>query len=294
MDSDRIAELKAHSVRVGSNPDLVQSSGGNTSWKSDKTIWVKGSGKRLKDAVSEDIFSSINDAAITQKGVLTCEDFSNLILNDIAPSIEANFHIFLRSNFVTHLHSLGSIAIGVATRSDEYRNINHEIRFVQYARPGVELVNAIYRTEGFADNILILQNHGVIVSAQESLDIENKIEKLERDIHEFFEKIPKNDSFPNWIEILTTGVLTPDEAVFLGAKPFVKSEEPVPNSVGINSNGDLLFPDGFSSDRTELAKFYMRVAKLIEKKSQVNYLPDKEVHELLGWDKEQIRIAMAK
>jgi rhamnose utilization protein RhaD (predicted bifunctional aldolase and dehydrogenase) len=294
VESDRITELKAHSVRVGSNPDLVQASGGNTSWKSDKMVWVKGSGKRLKDAVSEDIFSSINYAVLTQDEVLACEDFSNLILNDISPSIEANFHIFLGANFVTHLHSLGSIAIGVATRGYEFRSLNQEVRFVPYARPGVELVNAICRTEGFANNILILQNHGMIVSGQESFEIENKIEKLERDIYEYFEKIPRNDSFPSWIEILTNGVLTPDEAVFLGAKPFVKSEEPLPNSVGINSNGDLLFPNDFSSDRTELAKFYMRVAKLIERKTQVDYLPEKEVHELLGWDKEQIRIAMAK
>jgi rhamnose utilization protein RhaD (predicted bifunctional aldolase and dehydrogenase) len=294
VEPDRIAELKAHSVRLGSNPDLVQASGGNTSWKSEKMLWVKGSGKRLKDAVSEDIFSLINYAALTQDEVLACEDFSNLILNVISPSIEANFHIFLRANFVTHLHSLGSIAIGVATRSHEYRSLNHEVCFVPYARPGVELVNAIYRTEGFADNILILQNHGVIVADQESIEIENKIEKLERDIHEYFEKIPDNDSFPSWIDILTSGVLTPDEAVFLGAKPFVKSEEPFPNSVGINSNGELLFPDGFSSDRTDLAMFYTRVAKLIEKKTQVNYLPEKEVLELLSWDKEQIRIAMAK
>ena len=270
-----MAELKAHSVRVGSNPDLVQASGGNTSWKSDKTVWVKGSGKRLRDADSQDIFSSINYVALTQDEVLACEDFSNLILNDISPSIEANFHIFLRTNFVTHLHSLGSIALGVATRNYEYRRLNHEVRFVP-------------------DNILILQNHGVIVSDQETAEIENKIEKLERDIYDYFENIPQSNSFPNWIEILTTGVLTPDEAVFLGVKPFVKSEEPYPNSVGINSNGDLLFPDGFSSDRTELAKFYMRVAKLIERKTQVDYLPEKEVHELLGWDKEQIRIAMAK
>lgn len=294
MESDHIAELKAHSVKVGLNLDWVQASGGNTSWKSDKTVWVKGSGKRLKDAVSEDIFSSINCAALTQDDLLVCEDFSNLVLNDIPPSIESNFHILLKTNFVTHLHSLGSIAIGVSTRGYEYRNLNREVRFVPYARPGVELVNAIYRTEGFAENILILQNHGVIVSGQESLEIENKIEKLESDIQEYFQKIPEDDCSPSWIEILTSGVLTPDEAVFLGVKPFVESEEPSSNSVGINSSGELLFPDGFSNDRIDLAKFYVRVAKLIERKTKVDYLPTKEVHELVGWDKEQIRIAMAK
>jgi len=294
METDRIAELKAHSVRVGSNPDLAQASGGNTSWKSHKTVWVKGSGKRLKDAISEDIFSSINYAALTQDEVLACEDFSNLITNEISPSIEANFHIFLGSNFVTHLHSLGSIAIGVAARNYEFRTLHEDVCFVPYARPGVRLVNAISRTDSYAYTILVLQNHGVIITDQESVEIENKIEKLEKDICMYFEEIPQNDSFPSWIEILTFGVLTPDEAVFLGAKPFVKSEEPLPNSIGINSNGELLFPDEFSSDRIDLAKFYARVAKLIERKTQVNYLPEKEVYELLGWDKELIRIAMAK
>jgi len=294
VGTDRIAELKAHSVRVGSNPDLVQASGGNTSWKSDKTVWVKGSGKRLKDANSEEIFSSINYAALTQDDVLTCEDFSHLISNKIPPSIEANFHIFLGCNFVTHLHSLGSIAIGVATINYEFKTLYQNVRFVPYARPGIELVNAISRTERYANNILILQNHGVIISDQESIEIEKKIETLETDIREFFEVQPQSDSYPNWIEILTSGVLTPDEAVFLGKKPFLKSEEIILDSVGINSNGELLFPDGFTFDRMELAKFYVRVAKLIQRKTQVDYLTEKEVNELLSWDKEQIRIALAK
>ena len=82
--------------------------------------------------------------------------------------------------------------------------------------------------------------------------------------------------------------------MFLGGKPFERSEKVLLNSVGINSNGELLFPEGFTSDRIELARFYVRVAKLIERKTQINYLPEKEVHELLGWDKEKIRIAMAE
>jgi rhamnose utilization protein RhaD (predicted bifunctional aldolase and dehydrogenase) len=294
MGINRLDELIDHSVRVGSSPDLVQASGGNTSWKSEKTVWVKGSGKRLKDAATEDIFSSIEYSSLTEDEILTCDDFSFLSSNGIPPSIEANFHIFLQSNFVTHLHSLGSIAIGIAERNHEYKDLDQDVSFVPYARPGVELVNAISRIDSYANKILILQNHGVILSGQESIEIENKIEKLERDIRAYFEVLPQSDSFPNWIQILTSGVLTPDEAVFLGAKPFVKSEKPLSNSVGINSKGKLLFPDGFSTDRTDLAKFYERVAKLMERKTQINYLSDLEVRELLGWDKEQIRITMAQ
>jgi hypothetical protein len=54
------------------------------------------------------------------------------------------------------------------------------------------------------------------------------------------------------------------------------------------------FPEGISQDRKDLALFYVRVAKLIEKKAEINYLTDTEVASLLSWDKEKVRIAMAK
>jgi rhamnose utilization protein RhaD (predicted bifunctional aldolase and dehydrogenase) len=294
VETGRLAELKAHSFKVGSNPDLVQGSGGNTSWKSDRTVWVKGSGKRLKDATSEEIFSLIDFTALSTEDILLIRDFSNLTSNAISPSIEANLHIFLQSNFVTHLHSLGSIAIGVSERNYEFKTLYENVFFVPYARPGVELVNAISRIEKYENKILILQNHGLIISGQETGEIESKIEMFENQVSEYFTKTLPNEKFPNWIEILTSGVLTPDEAVFLGKTPFVKSEEILSNSVGINSKGELLFPDSFSADRVELATFFMRVAKLIERKTSINYLSKSEVHELLEWDKEKIRIAMAK
>lgn len=294
METGRLAELKAHSFKLGSNPDLVQGSGGNTSWKSDRTVWVKGSGRRLKDATSEEIFSSINFTALSTQDILLTQDFSKLASNDISPSIEANIHIFLRSPFVSHLHSLGSIAIGVSERNYEFKTLYENVIFVPYARPGIELVNVISRIKEHENKILVLQNHGLIICGQESGEIESKIEMFENQVSEYFTQILHNEELPNWIDILTSGVLTPDEAVFLGETPFTKSEEALSNSVGINSKGELLFPGNFSVDRVEIAKFFTRVAKLIERKTSINYLSKSEVHDLLEWDKEKIRIAMAK
>jgi rhamnose utilization protein RhaD (predicted bifunctional aldolase and dehydrogenase) len=281
-------------VKVGSDPDLVQASGGNTSYKSGHKIWVKGSGKRLVDAHSDEIFACVNFESLTEAELLDCQDFSPLATNSIIPSIEANFHILLKKNFVTHLHSLGSIAIGILAGNDHVNSIGDDIRIVPYVRPGVDLANAIRRIEDYSEVTLVLQNHGVIFSGQSCIEIERKIEEFELRIQQHFAELTNSDGSPGWIDILTAGVLTPDEAVFLGPKPFVKSENPIDDSIGINSMGELLFPDGFSSDRTDLAKFYVRVAKLIEGKTQVSYLPKKEVNELLGWDKEQVRITMAK
>jgi rhamnose utilization protein RhaD (predicted bifunctional aldolase and dehydrogenase) len=294
MDHDRLTELKRHSVHIGSNPNLVQSSGGNTSWKNGKEIWVKSSGKRLKDAHRENIFSKIGFGTLGQNQIIQCEDFSDYLLDGVSPSIEANFHILIENDFVTHLHSLGAIALGVSDIALRLNIPEMGICFIPYHRPGVDLAKAILETKNFQENILILQNHGVIFSKPTSSKIETEIEWFESTVKKLFGDVEQYQHFPNWIEILVSGVLTPDEAVFLGRKPFIESETSVEQSVSINSAGQLLFPEGFSPDRIEMAQFYVRVAKLIEKRTSVSYLPIEEVDSLLGWDKEKIRIAMAK
>jgi len=294
MEEGRLAELKEHSVFVGSNPDLVQASGGNTSWKNGSAVWVKGSGKRLKDALAEDIFSIINFGALTEKAIASSQDFSANVANSTSPSIEANFHILIKNNFVTHLHSLGAISISVSSENVRSKILDSGISFVPYSRPGVNLAQAIQKTRNFQTNTLVLQNHGAIFSDSTCSNIERKVEIFESQVKNLFENLIQESRLPDWIEILVSGVLTPDEAVFLGRTPFVESNISTSNSVSINGDGDLLFPEGFSQDRIELAYFYVRVAKLIEKKTSVRYLPIEEVDSLLDWDKEKARIAMAK
>jgi rhamnose utilization protein RhaD (predicted bifunctional aldolase and dehydrogenase) len=168
------------------------------------------------------------------------------------------------------------------------------ISFVPYCRPGVDLAHAIRDTPNFQENILILQNHGVIFSDSSCSQIEKKIENFESSIKALFEDIGELSQFPDWVEILVSGVLTPDEAVFLGKTPFIESEVIVGESIAINKSGNLLFSEGLSKDRIDMAHFYVRVAKLISKKTLVSYLPNTEVESLLGWDKEIKRIEMAK
>ena len=290
-------ELIEHSIKVGSDLNLVQASGGNTSWKSADTIWVKGSGKRLKDADSQEIFAQIEYDKLSLSQIVSCPDFTPYKISATTPSIEANFHILIKKNFVTHLHSLAAIAIGALNLSskdfsDFYKE--HNISALQYSRPGVELANNISLVEGFEERILLLENHGVIFSDNEIEKLELKIKTFEQDVTHFISMIPSQDYFPGWIEILTEGVLTPDEAVFLGITPFVKSDESVENSISIKQDETLNFPRGTSQDRIDLAHFYVRVAKLIEHKAEIRYLAKEEVASLLNWDKEKLRIAMSK
>jgi hypothetical protein len=158
----------------------------------------------------------------------------------------------------------------------------------------VDLAQAIRKTSKYQENILVLQNHGVIFSDSSCLRIEKQLERFENSIRDLFASLNEIPQLPDWIEILVSGVLTPDEAVFLGKTPFVKSEIKDSNSIAINKSGDLLFPQNLTTDRIELAHFYVRVAKMISKKTLINYLPNSEVESLLGWDKELKRIEMAK
>ena len=58
--STEIFKLKKLSAKLGNDLSLIQASGGNTSIKLDGKLWVKASGKKLKNALNEDIFVSLD------------------------------------------------------------------------------------------------------------------------------------------------------------------------------------------------------------------------------------------
>ena len=297
MKGIELVNLIAHSARMGSDPNLVQAGGGNTSWKNGSTIFIKASGKRLADALTEDIFTQVEYGSLSSSEIVNCKDFGRFTTMDLAPSIETNFHIILQGQFVTHLHSLGSIALGVSLMEIDIflsQLVQKSFVSVPYARPGVQLAKQIIGTVGYLDKHLVLENHGVIFSAESIEGIESAVHRFEKNVVSFFSNLALSENYPSWIEILSGGVLTPDEAVFLGSVPFTKSELPLPKLITIKSDGTVIFPKGISNDKVDLANFYVRVAKLIERKTQVRYISSDEVNALVNWDREKLRIAMAK
>jgi len=294
VDIFKIEDLAFHTAKIGEAADLVQGSGGNTSYKFGSVIWIKASGKRFQDALIEPIFAQLDTANLTVKEVLRSENFNSRCLNQLIPSIETNFHLLIEGAFVTHLHSLGSIALGISNIDSQTYLSDHGIWTVPYVRPGNQLAQFIHNARLFQKDSLLLRNHGIIFSGQSPKEIENKIERFESDTQIYIDGLPERDELPGWVEILVNGVLTPDEAVFLGKTPFTKSDVPLIDSISINCSGELLFPQNLSNDRIEMAEFYVRVAKMISKKTRVDYLPTSEVDSLLGWDKEIKRIELAK
>lgn len=56
MAKESLQDLVDLSARIGGNLDLVQAGGGNTSIKEAGTLWVKASGKWLRQAAVDDMF----------------------------------------------------------------------------------------------------------------------------------------------------------------------------------------------------------------------------------------------
>ena len=53
-------QIKSYCAQIGSDPLLVQGAGGNVSWKDGNTLWIKGSGSWLSDALDDEIFIPVD------------------------------------------------------------------------------------------------------------------------------------------------------------------------------------------------------------------------------------------
>lgn len=273
--------LRVHSQKIGINSRLVQANGGNTSLKIDGVAYVKASGKYLRNATTEDIFCRFSLSDLSKLDILTIEDFAMYALDQelnsksMKPSLETNFHLMLNRNVVTHVHSLGAVALSVIN-SDIYQNIletNFSISIIPYAKPGSDLAKTISQYSNLDSDIYLLQNHGAIFCGENFANVEILIDEFENFAIKLLNSLPTKFDDLNSLEILSGGVLTPDEAVYLGSKPWLEI-------LGGRQN-DL--------DMLELVNFYSQVADLIQFKSNINYLTEDQVDAIISWDREKMR-----
>jgi rhamnose utilization protein RhaD (predicted bifunctional aldolase and dehydrogenase) len=157
---------------LGANPLLVQGGGGNVSVKDGKTLWVKASGTWLSKAGEEDIFLPVDIATIIERTCAGIEDLSDLGGNGMRPSIETPLHALMPQRVVLHLHMLDAIIYssmpdGNNFLRDKLPGLNWTM--VPYARPGLPLsqvVASALQKNGKEPDVLILENHGIVVAAE--------------------------------------------------------------------------------------------------------------------------------
>jgi rhamnose utilization protein RhaD (predicted bifunctional aldolase and dehydrogenase) len=245
--------LRALSARVGSDPLLVQASNGNTSIKSDGTLWIKASGRWLANATREELFMGVDLEAAKQSlqtgsEILPLDDATS----DLRPSIETPMHAAIPHRVVIHVHSIN--AISWAIRLDGPEQIKERLaglrwQWIPYAASGNPLAREIAKAAARTPetNVFILGSHGLVVCGKDC----DSAEKLLREVDWRLAIPPRKFAkpnvqalnfiarFPGWrfpevesLHAMATdatcrrtlqgGVLYPCQAIFLGqAMPFL-------------------------------------------------------------------------
>ena len=321
---EAVSDLAAWAVLAGSNLRLVQGAGGNLSVKDDSVMWIKASGTRLSTALEYNIFTPM-DWDATRSAVLETEDLAQHVVpdlpgSDLRPSIETALHALLPHQYVFHLHAIGSIAAGLSGEkveavAESLRVEGRTVLVVPYAKPGIELARAVIdRLPGDLNPshtlVLMLRNHGLVVAGPSIESVWRQIEEIESELvtvpmasrsdaasaDGWSEMFPPGTLSDIAITALCAGALTPDSAVFLGPRPFVRehSEQLSIASAIVTDSGAVQAKLGLGDDEVEILVSLVDAARQLQSAAQWSALSDEQVAELVNWEAEKWRHQMKR
>lgn len=182
---------------AGMREDLIQASGGNSSYKvSAEKMLIKASGYQLADITAEQGYAVINPQIIRTAFLQmpSMDEFDEQTSKQILdsafvggkrPSIETFLHS-ISGKYTLHTHP---IAVNALTCRKEGMKTLAELfpdaLLIGYAKPGAELAKAYfeeYKKKAADDNqifdIVFLQNHGLVVSGNSADEVIDKTEAV--------------------------------------------------------------------------------------------------------------------
>jgi rhamnose utilization protein RhaD (predicted bifunctional aldolase and dehydrogenase) len=337
MHNEALEKLIELSARVGANLDLVQAGGGNTSIKHNGTLWVKASGKWLSRAAEDEMFLPVPLSDIERQLAAEDEKFPEYQTRTgiaLRPSVETAVHAVLPKNVVIHVHSVRTIALAAqATGREKVAPLLAGLKWswIPYTHPGIPLALRI-RQEGAQSDVLILENHGLVVAAEDGPTAEALLHEVERRLNGPIRPAPlpnldhlaQLSTGTEWevaadveahalatdlrsCQFAAAGTLFPDQCVYLGpAAAIVESDDLSAAAERYQSRYNfapvfLLIPAagvltrrGMNRAAQELLLCLKRVIERIPFGEQATYLPATQVARLMSWDAEKYRIAMAR
>jgi len=214
-----IRDLIEISQFYGINKDFVIAGGGNTSFKNERTIWIKASGKPLATLTEEGLVAldreklhHISVKTYSQDPAEREEQVKNdlnLSITDpsgkLRPSVETSLHEIIRYSYVVHTHP--TLVNGVLC-SRNAKNIitqlfGDEALFVPYTDPGYTLFKKLeeeineYRKKFSRDpEMIFLENHGVFVGADTTGRIKEIYDEITGKISQKITPLPDSTELP--------------------------------------------------------------------------------------------------
>lgn len=196
--------LEEMSNRYGSDSKYVLAGGGNTSFKTEDTLYVKGSGTSLATIKAEDFVNMHRPSlsAMWDKKYPECEaERERIVLADMMearkegenrrPSVETLLHDLFPQKYVLHVHPAAVNGMTCGKNGKEVsKELFPESVWVDACRPGYILASLCReklvdykKATGKDADLLFLQNHGVFFAADsvEGIDAlaQSVMEKLD-------------------------------------------------------------------------------------------------------------------
>ena len=330
---------------IGRDILKTQGAGGNTSFKRDGTMWVKASGTWLAQAADRDIMVPVEVAplvdALRQRDPRAekATDFVIAALNGsgLRPSIETSFHAALPQPVIAHYHCVNTIALSVLRDRDgliaERMAALPGLRWatIPYRRPGTPLALEIDRVADDRPDVLILYNHGIIVTGETVDEVRARIDQVtsalampERPGSQAeaaaLARLVQGSEFhvaedteghktaldEASLAFATGGSLYPDHVIFLGTEIGVLADgetvaghaaarkaagRAMPKMLLAPGRGVLLANELTAGGRV-MARCLAEVVSRIPSGRKLVYLDAAQEHELTHWEAEQYRQAL--
>jgi rhamnose utilization protein RhaD (predicted bifunctional aldolase and dehydrogenase)/NAD(P)-dependent dehydrogenase (short-subunit alcohol dehydrogenase family) len=213
-----LGRLVALAQMFGRDPEFSRGGGGNASVKAGGVLWIKPSGVPLATLEAEDLvpldrarlLAFLEQPPVDEPGddpVIQAAAWARLGPDDgRRPSVELLFHALLDERMILHTHPIviNAVTCNVDGAAITRRLFGDEVVWVPYTDPGLPLARAIrdaraahsLRTGGPAPGITLMQNHGLIVAADDPAEIEAACRRVARVIREAIESAPVGPSVP--------------------------------------------------------------------------------------------------
>jgi NAD(P)-dependent dehydrogenase (short-subunit alcohol dehydrogenase family)/rhamnose utilization protein RhaD (predicted bifunctional aldolase and dehydrogenase) len=213
MNKKNLKVLLAVSHHYGSDPEYILAGGGNTSYKTEKHLYIKASGVELADIDGEGFVCLSRDMLAGMWGKNYSEDPTQReaqVLEDLLaarehgeeakrPSVETLLHDLFEKPYVAHTHPplINALTCGRDGGRAARELFADEVLWIPTVNPGYILAVATrravlaYREKHNRDpEVLLFQNHGLCVAGESFEDIRSKTDSVLRIIRKHIEEIP--------------------------------------------------------------------------------------------------------
>ena len=348
MFDEALMNLERISKSVGIPIDYTQGGGGNTSVKlDDELMAVKASGYKLKQITQDEGYVVVNyskiqeffskvDLSLDRDYEKESSEFvkANIVemegLKKLRPSVEAGFHSILQK-YVIHTHPVYANILCCAVNGRElmekiFRDADFATAWVSYINPGFcltlkikEAIEKSLEETGQFPQVIFMENHGLIATANDSeecINLHQKANDMIRDYFDLKEQYPQlhlekiddnnfvsrteylieyfrnNPISPNFFDEI---VLYPDQLVYLNGSLSVDSME---NKININSKtGEITYKTNESEAQTmeESLLAYIYILESAKRLGvSLKSMGEKDIDFIANWESERYRKNLIK